>query len=105
MCDEVLDSYLPILKSVSDWFVMNKIVERFDSSVFSNGDSFFMMQILILSHFLAMIWTLILQTLNSINLVNDSFDEEDPESIIHVRFMAWCNRFKQRKVCKKKMSE
>ena len=43
MCDEVLDSYLPILKSVSDWFVMNKIVERFDSSVFSNGDSFFMM--------------------------------------------------------------
>ena len=43
--------------------------------------------------------------LSSINLEDDSFDEEDPESIIHVRLMAWCNRFKQRKVCNKKMSE
>ena len=43
MCDEVLDSYLPVLKSVSDWFVMNKMVEKFNSSVFSNGDNFFMM--------------------------------------------------------------
>ena len=42
MFDEVLDSYLPVLKSVSDWFVMNKMVEKFNSSVFSNGD-FFMM--------------------------------------------------------------
>ena len=43
MCDEVLDSYLPVLKSVSDWFVVNKMVEKFNSSVFSNGDNFFMM--------------------------------------------------------------
>ena len=32
--------------------------------------------------------------LNNINLDDVSFDEDDPKNIIHVRLMAWCNRFK-----------
>ena len=39
--------------------------------------------------------------LNNINLDNASFYEDDPETIIHFRLMSWCNRFKQRKACKK----
>ena len=35
--------------------------------------------------------------LNNINLDDGNFDEDDSETITHVRFMAWCNRFKQRK--------
>lgn len=36
------------------------------------------------------------------NILDDgNFDENDPESINHVRLMDWCNRFKQRKACKK----
>ena len=36
------------------------------------------------------------------NILDDgNFDENDPESINHVRLMGWCNRFKQRKACKK----
>ena len=35
--------------------------------------------------------------LNNINLDDGKFDEDDSETIIHVRLMAWCNRFKQRK--------
>ena len=38
--------------------------------------------------------------LNSINFDNNNFNDDDPETIIHVRFMAWCNRFQQRKACK-----
>ena len=38
--------------------------------------------------------------LNNINLDNISFDENDPETIIHARLMARCNRFKQRKAFK-----
>ena len=34
---------------------------------------------------------------NNINLDDGKFDEDDSETIIHVRRMAWCNRFKQRK--------
>ena len=35
--------------------------------------------------------------LNNINLDDGKFDEDDSETIIHVRLMGWCNRFKQRK--------
>ena len=40
--------------------------------------------------------------LNDINLDDDdnNFDEDDPETINHVKLMAWCNRFKQHKACK-----
>ena len=39
--------------------------------------------------------------LNNINFNDVKFDENDPETIIHVRHIAWRNRYKQRKSCKK----
>ena len=38
--------------------------------------------------------------LNNINLDDVNFDEDNPETIIHVRLIAWSNRFKQRKAFK-----
>ena len=39
--------------------------------------------------------------LNNINLDDINFDEDDSETIIHVRIMAWHNRLKQQeKRCK-----
>ena len=29
------------------------------------------------------------------------FDEDDPETIVHVRLLAWHNKFEKRKACKK----
>ena len=37
----------------------------------------------------------------NINLDDVNFDEDDPETIIHVILIAWCNRFKQSKAFKK----
>ena len=37
--------------------------------------------------------------LNNINLDDDSFDEDRPETIALARLKAWCNRYKQRKAC------
>ena len=39
----------------------------------------------------------------NINLDDDIFDEDDPETIDHVRLMTWRNRFKQCKACKKEI--
>ena len=39
----------------------------------------------------------------NINLDDDIFDEDDPETIDHVRLMTWRNRFKQCKSCKKEI--
>ena len=33
--------------------------------------------------------------LDKINIDDVDFDKDNPENIIHVRFMAWRNRFKQ----------
>ena len=45
--------------------------------------------------------------LNNINLDDDSFDNEDLELlfILNLNFMAWSNRYKQRKTCKNKISK
>ena len=37
----------------------------------------------------------------NISLGDDKFNDDDPENIIYIRLMAWCNRYKQRKACKK----
>ena len=42
---------------------------------------------------------------NNINLGDVNFDEDDPETIIHVRRMAWHNGLKQHKAFKKDMSK
>ena len=38
---------------------------------------------------------------NNINIDDINFDENDPETIIHVRLLAWCNKFEKRKAFKK----
>ena len=42
--------------------------------------------------------------LNDINLDNN-FDEDDPDTIILIRFLAWHIKFKKRKELKKNISE
>ena len=39
--------------------------------------------------------------LNNTNLDDHDFDNDDPETIIHVRLMTVLDRYKQRKACKK----
>ena len=39
--------------------------------------------------------------LDKINLGDINFGEDDPKTVIHVRVMAWHNRYKQHKSCKK----
>ena len=60
-----------------------------------------MIKTLILLHSLRIIWTFVIIDLNNINIDVDNFDEDDPETIVFVRLMAWCIRYKQRKTNKK----
>ena len=63
-----------------------------------------LLKILVMSHFLVRKWVLIEigVDFNNINLDEVIFDIHDPETIIQVRLMAWCSRYKQRKACKGK---
>ena len=43
--------------------------------------------------------------LNSINLDDTNYDGDDPESIIHIRHLAWHIRFEKQKALNKKLNE
>ena len=43
--------------------------------------------------------------LNNISLNDNNFGNKDPETIINVRLLAWCNKDKQCKVCKKEIDK
>ena len=43
--------------------------------------------------------------LNNINLDDTNYDEDDPETIIHVRLLAWHSKFENCKALKKELNE
>ena len=84
MCNKAVDTCLLVLKFVPDWFVTNKMLEKNDV-VFSTNDIDVDIDSNIAT-FLSDGMDLVTIDLNNINL-DDYFDEDDPETIIHVRLM------------------
>ena len=92
MCDNVVDDCLLALKFVPNLCVTSKMHEQLDNATFSNDDIVFINEDDM---------GLNTKYLNNINLDDDDFDDDDgAETIIHIRLMAWCNRYKQCRVCK-----
>ena len=41
MCNKAVDSYLPTLKFIPDWFVISEMIEKANDAVLSNDDIVF----------------------------------------------------------------
>ena len=104
MCDGAVDSSLAALELITDWFVKSKMIKNLhtalyaDESIlyFNDGSGNFVFscnEIGILDI-----------DLNNINLDNN-FHENDPDTIIIIRFLAWHIKFEKRKELKKVISE
>ena len=88
MCDEVVDDCLAALKLVLDWFVTGEIIKKLFTTFYADkyilyfnegsGDAVFNCNG-------AGIFNI---DLNNINLYNN-FDEDDPDTIILIRLLAW----------------
>ena len=50
--------------------------------------------------FLRVVWAFVTIDLNTINIDDDNFDEDHPETIVPFGLMAWCIKDKQRKANK-----
>ena len=59
------------------------------------------MKILVMSNFLVMKWGILSINLNNVNLDNN-FDENDPNTIILFKYLAWHSIFKKRKALNKR---
>ena len=88
LCDKAVDYFLPALKFVPDWFVTSKMVRNFivlNSLIMIYA---FLMKILVMLLFLVIKLGILSLDLNNINPDNVYFDEDNPETIIHIRLMA-----------------
>ena len=102
MCDEAFYDYLAVLKFIPDWFVTNKILEKFHDALLTNDDILFFDEDFSKDTFNANNMGILGVDLHKINLDDDNdFDEDDPGTIIHVRLLTWHNKFEKRKAFKK----
>ena len=101
MCDEAVDDSLAALKLIPDWFVTSKMIKKLYTVLYADdgllsfdedsGDvKFCCNEMVILS-----------VNFNNINLDNN-FDEDDPDTIILIRLLAWHSKFKKCKAFKKR---
>ena len=104
MGDKAVYACLLQLRCVADWLATNKILENRDNVLLPNDDIDLDDIDSDTGTFCSVGTGLNTIDLNNINLGNEKFDEDDPETVIHIRLMAWCNRYKQRKACKKDIS-
>ena len=100
MCDEAVNYSLGALKLIPDWFVTSKTIKNFFTALYSDDEEYFNedsgsvvfscneMGILNIDF-------------DNINLDNN-FDEDDPDTIILIKFLAWHIKFEKRKELKKK---
>ena len=90
------------MKFVPDWFVKSKIPKKLHVALFANDDTLFLMKILLT--FYANRMGILCVDVDKINLDNADFYEEDPETNIHIRHLAWRNKFEKCKVYKEDLS-
>ena len=97
ICDKAVNDFLPALKLVPDWFVTSKMVKKLHNPLFTDDDILFFKRDSANVTFSSDETDVFSVDLNNINFDDVNFDEDDPETIIHFRILAWYNRFKQRK--------
>ena len=103
MRDEFVDDCLSALKFVSELLVTDKMTSfmRFNSLMMTYS---FLMKILVTSLFLLMKWVfLVCVDHDKIKLEDIDFYQDDPETIIHVRLLAWRDKLENCKSYKKSL--
>ena len=105
MCDKAVDDFLPALKFVPDWFVTNKMLEKLDDTLFANDDIIFINEGSNNVKFFGGEIGILSVDLDKTNLNDVNFDEDNPETISHVRLLAWRNKFEKHKALKKRYKQ
>ena len=106
ICDKAVDDYLAALKFILDWFVTSKMLEKFHDALRANNDILFFDEDFSKVTFFPNEMGILHVDLDKIDLNNDNnFYKDDPETVIHVRLLAWCNKFEKCKTLKKDISK
>ena len=106
MCDEAFDECPAALKFIPDWFGTSKMLEKFDNALHASDDILFFNESFDKVTFVANQRHNLAVDLDEINLDHDNnFYEDDPDTIVHVRLLAWHSKFEKCKAFNKKISK
>ena len=102
MCDQTIDDCLAALNFISNQFVTSKMLRKFDKVLLAADKILVFNEDFNKVTFIANQRHILAVDLDKINLDNDKkFDEDDPDSVIHVRPLAWHSKFEKCKALKK----
>ena len=96
MCAEDVNDSLAALKLVPDWFVTNKIIKKLFAALYADENILYFNENSGNVVFNCNGMGILNIDLNNINLDNN-FDEDDPDTVIHVTLLTWHIKFQKRK--------
>ena len=104
MCDETVDDSIATLKLNPDWFVTGKMIEKLFTALYADENILYFNEDSSNVVFNCNEMGILNTDINNINLDKD-YDEDDPDTIILIRLLAWHTKFEKRKALKKDISE
>ena len=84
MCNKGVDDFLPALKFVPDWFITSKIIKNFLTALYADENKLNFIENSGDVVFSCNKMGILSIDLNNINLADMNYDEDDPETIIHI---------------------
>ena len=96
MCSEDVNNFLPTLNFVPNWFITSKMIKKLFTDLYADENILYFDDNFRNVLFNCNQMGILNINLNNINLDNN-FDEDDPDTIIHVRFLAWHIKFEKHK--------
>ena len=105
MCNKAVDDFLPASKFVLDWFVSSKMIKTFLTALYSDNNILFFDEYSGNTTFSYNQMGILNVDLNNINLDDTNYDEDKPETIIHIRLWAWHIRFEKPKAPKRDINK
>ena len=104
MCNKAVDDYLAALKLIPSCFVTSKMIKKLYNALYVDEYIFYFNEDSgnVVSSCNEM--GILNIDLNNINLDNN-FDEDYSDAIIHIRFLAWHIKCEKRKTFKRKIKE
>ena len=92
MHDEAIDSSLGALKPILDWFVTSKMIDKLYTALYADENVLYFNENPGDAIFPCNVMGILSTDLNNINLDNN-FDEDDSDTIILIRRLAWHIKF------------
>ena len=93
MCDKAVDDCLVALKFLPDWFATSKMATKHFTALYADGNILFFNEdpgnVVFSCNEMGILNT----DLNNVNLDDTNYEEDDPNTIIFVRLLAWHIKF------------